>query len=118
MEQARKNSKISEEIKSCIVQADRRRLRDIAKMYNINIKSVWYLHNSYKKFGVVSRAKGHRPKLLSDVHINRIRELMDEDCQRTLSALFDALEDELGTRASTKTIASERALLCDPFMTV
>ena len=39
MDHTRKNAKISDEIKSCIVKADQdgKRLTDIAKMYDINV---------------------------------------------------------------------------------
>ena len=79
-------------------------LSDIEKALNINESSVRVFVFRYKKNKAITQPRGHRRKIINEIHESRIIELIEEECQLTLEEISEKIEDEFGIKVSISTV--------------
>ena len=77
---------------------------EIGKILGINEKTVSSIIYRAKKNKVLCKPRGHRHRILTAEHIERIRGWVDDDCTVTLSSLQDKIREMFDIEVSTTTI--------------
>ncbi|XP_025018435.1 uncharacterized protein LOC112539884 [Tetranychus urticae] len=89
-------TKVSRELKDLIIQADRdgETTSSIAEKLKINLNTVKTVIYRFKKYKVVERERGHRPKKLTPEMVLEVQSWFDNDCQTTLATAADRIKEK------------------------
>lgn len=101
-----KRNRVPNALRSLIIKQfnDGVKIKCISDSLELNYETVRTVIKRYKNFGDQVLPKGHRKPKLLPIHIERLKSLIEEDCQRTLVDLADRIESEFEIKVCKSTI--------------